>query len=334
MRFEFFVGLDISKLTLDFVVRNQDQILFHVQVPNNKKGLRVFEQQCKARQVALKQSMICMEHTGIYNSCPLDYFHSKGYAIWLENAIQIKKSMGMVRGKNDKVDAMRISEYAFRFQDKMCPWKPERNVLTQLRHLSGLRRRFIDAKNQLKVPMNETKGFHNKSLVRKLEQLNRKPIQVLEKNIEEVEHQIALLIRSDARLNELFEQVCSVAGVGPVLFWEFILTSNEFTSITDPKKFACYAGVAPFEHSSGSSIRGKNRVSGMSNKTSKKLLHMAAMSAVAMKGELRDFYQRKVAEGKNKMSVLNAVRNKIIHRVFACVRENRKYEKSYTHTLA
>jgi transposase len=70
----------------------------------------------------------------------------------------------------------------------------------------------------------------------------------------------------------------------------------------------------------------------------KKLLHMAAMSAVAAKGEMADYYQRKVAQGKAKMAVLNAVRNKIIHRVFACVRENRNrvagpYEKNYVHTL-
>ena len=61
---------------------------------------------------------------------------------------------------------------------------------------------------------------------------------------------------------------------------------------------------------------------------------MAAMSTIASKGELRDYSLRKVKEGKNKMAVLNAVRNKIIHRMFACVRDERKYEKIYTHSLA
>ena len=66
----------------------------------------------------------------------------------------------------------------------------------------------------------------------------------------------------------------------------------------------------------------------------KALLHLAAMSAVNCTGEIREYYLLKVEEGKNKMLVLNAVRNKLIHRIFACVRNNRKYEKSYTRQLA
>jgi len=72
----------------------------------------------------------------------------------------------------------------------------------------------------------------------------------------------------------------------------------------------------------------------MGNKSVKRLLHLSAMSVIAMKGEMANFYKRKVADGKNKMSVLNAVRNKLILRIFACVRDGRKYEKIYTHALA
>ena len=334
MEFNFFIGVDVSKLTLDFVVRNADQVLFHLQTQNDKKGVKAFEKQCKIYGVDLCSSLICMEHTGIYNAISLDYFHQKSYAIWLENALQIKQSMGMVRGKSDKVDAGRIGEYAFRFRDKACLWQPEREVITQLRHLSSLRRRLIDAKNQLKVPLKETKGLFKKSWQQRLERLHHRPIATLEAHIKTLDHEIEQVIQSDHRLRELFEQVCSVDGVGKVLGCEMLITTNEFIAIREAKKYACYSGVAPFEHSSGSSLRGKNRVSRMGNKSTKRLLHMAAMAAIAMKGELQDFYQRKVGEGKNKMSVLNAVRNKLIHRVYACVKAQRKYEKNYTHPLA
>lgn len=60
---------------------------------------------------------------------------------------------------------------------------------------------------------------------------------------------------------------------------------------------------------------------------------MAALAVISKQGELATYYHRKVEEGKNKMSVINAVRNKLIHRVFACVRENRKYEKNYMPAL-
>ena len=82
-----------------------------------------------------------------------------------------------------------------------------------------------------------------------------------------------------------------------------------FNAINDPKKLACHAGVAPFEHSSGSSVRGKTRVNHHARKSLKTLLHMAAMSALQVPGELQEYYQRKVAQGKNKILVINALRN-------------------------
>lgn len=117
--------------------------------------------------------------------------------------------------------------------------------------------------------------------------------------------------------------------MGKVTSWYMITTTNEFKSHRDPRKYACYSGVVPFDHSSGTSIYQRPRVSHMANKKVKQVLHMSALSATIMKGELNDYYQRKVKEGKNKMLVLNNIRNKLIHRIFKCVQENRKYDKIY-----
>ncbi len=115
---------------------------------------------------------------------------------------------------------------------------------------------------------------------------------------------------------------------------EVILATHELKAITDPKKLACHAGVAPFEYRSGTSVGGKTRVSQHARKRLKSLFHLAAMSAIRVKGELQDYYRRKVAEGKNKMLVLNAVRNKLIHRIYAVVRRGEKYDKFYTLSIA
>ncbi len=96
-----------------------------------------------------------------------------------------------------------------------------------------------------------------------------------------------------------------------------------------PRKYACYAGIAPFEHTSGTSVRGKTRTSKKANMKAKSLLHMTALVAARFSDDLREYYERKVAEGKNKMNFLNAVKNKIIHRIFACVNQKRLYEKNY-----
>lgn len=128
-----------------------------------------------------------------------------------------------------------------------------------------------------------------------------------------------------------------------------LVATDEFKAITDPKKLACHAGVAPFEYRSGSSrsadaVRGKTRVNqhrtgGPARLRLKSLFHLGAMSAIRMKGELQTYYQPvrrcgKVGQGKNKMLVLNAVRNKLIHRVCSVVHRQQKYDKNYTPALA
>lgn len=333
MKFSFFIGVDISKKTLDFAVRDHSKLLFHLKVENSAAGLIEFKSECKAQGVDLKQSLVCCEHTGLYSQCLLSLFAGEECAIWLESSLRIKRSIGLQRGKNDKVDAIRISEYAFRYADKAILWQPEREVLQKIKQLVSLRKRLLNAKNALKVPLGELAGFENKKLLKELEKMNKKPVEALEKQIAEIKKKIRSLIKEDDTLKQLFNWVTSVDGVGEVIFWEVITTTNEFKLFSCPRKFACYAGVSPFEHSSGTSIRGKTRVSQFANKKMKKLFHMGAMAAICKEGELADYYLRKVEEGKSKMAVLNAIRNKIIHRIFACVRDNRKYEKNYTTAL-
>jgi transposase len=114
-----------------------------------------------------------------------------------------------------------------------------------------------------------------------------------------------------------------------------IIASGEFRRIDQPKRFACYSGVAPFEHRSGTSYRGKTRISKMGNMTLKRHLHLAAMAAVKSTSDLKEeYYYRKLKEGKNKTSSINAVRNKLIARVYSCVQNERLYQKTYINQLA
>ena len=334
MNVSFFAGIDISKNSLDVAVRDERSLLFHISIENNKEGLKQFVEQCQSSGVSLERCLFCCEHTGIYSQVLLSFVNRHNVALWMESSVRIRRSMGLHRGKSDKIDAIRISDYAHRYADQAVIWQPERETLMRLKELVVLRKRFLVTKNTIKVPLKEAALFQEKKLCSELSKLSQKPIEALEKQISEVETRIRALIRKDDRLAHLFEIVTSVDGVGEVVFWEMVISTNEFKHFSCPRKFACYAGVAPFEHSSGTSVRGKTRVSHLANKRMKRLLHMAAMSAITAKGELADYYQRKVAQGKAKMAVLNAIRNKIIHRIFACLRDDRKYEKNYIHALA
>lgn len=127
--------------------------------------------------------------------------------------------------------------------------------------------------------------------------------------------------------------VTSVEGVGIVTCCELLVRTNEFTAFSNAKKIACTAGVAPYEHTSGTSIRGKTRVSHKAHKGLKTLLHLCALASISMEGQMRKYFDRKVAEGKPKMLVINAIRNKLLHRIFAVVRDDVMYEKNYQYTL-
>ena len=197
-----------------------------------------------------------------------------------------------------------------------------------------MRTRLINAKKQLKSSLQEGGEFLDKALQKKMQQCCQHSLKALEKDLTQVNKQLDELIRSDEELNRLFHLVTSVEGIGAVTAREILITTNEFKDFTDAKKYACYAGVVPFQYRSGTSIRGKDRVSHLANKTVKTLLHMSALSAINHCEELRDYYQRKVAQGKNKMSVINAVRNKLVLRIFAIVRNNQKYDKNYNYSLA
>lgn len=334
MSFHFFIGVDVSKNALDFAIRNQSRILFYLKTSNDTQGVKAFFKRCADEKIPLSKSLLCLEYTGIYNNIILQLVDKKNICTWLEHGRQIKQSLGMVRGKNDQIDAKRICQYAFRFQDKAMIWKPDRIPLQALKQLVSLRRRLINTKNQLKTPMKENQKWIPKEILKQVNQISLKPIKVLEEQIKLIDKKISDIIKADERLNHLFEIVTSVTGVGPVLAHEFILTTKEFTAIKDAKKYAAYSGIAPFDNQSGTSLNAPKRVSQMANKATKKLLHMSALSVVSRDGEMTNFYRRKVAEGKNKMLVINAVRNKIVQRVFACVRKNEKYDENYSYLLA
>jgi transposase len=113
-----------------------------------------------------------------------------------------------------------------------------------------------------------------------------------------------------------------------------IVETNTFRDFDSARKFCCHAGVAPFKYDSGSPVRSRSKVSSRADKSIKALLHMAALSvATRMKGELNDCYLRKVAEGKNKMPVINAVRGKPVMRMFAVIKNNSLYERKYAFCL-
>jgi transposase len=335
MQFKFFVGIDVSKATLDFSIVEAGVELKNFTIQNSPKAIKAAVRDMKAfKGFRIEDVLFCVEQTGIYNNHLTSTLHSLNAKVWVEKAIQIKRSTGLHRGKSDKVDARRIAFYAFRNSDVARIWKAPRSIIQKLKRLTAVRDRLLKMVAQASKPIKESKKFDSKEVFNAIKNICSASIKAIKADIKKTDKMILETIKSDPSLKHLFDLITSVQGVGKVIACEVIITTNEFKNIHDPRKYACYAGVVPFEHTSGSSIRGRTRVSHFANKNSKRLLHLASMSITRFAGDLRTYWLRKLEEGKNKMVVLNAIRNKLIQRIFAVVKRGSKYEKIYTNTLA
>jgi len=334
MEFEFFIGIDVSKNELDLSVQQGRQLLFHREILNNPESINgLLKDLLKLPGFMLSKAVFCMEHTGIYSNHLLACLYKKKASVCLEAASQIRNSLGNIRGKNDKIDSIRIAEYAYRSREALRLWEPKRDVVQQLAWLAATRSRLIKAKKMLKTPLKEHAAFMKKKTVQQTG-LCDKTLKGIEADLAKAEKAISEIIAADGVLRHLFSLVTSVCGVGKVTAVQMLITTNEFKDIRNPKQYACYAGVAPFTRESGI-FKGKGRVSHMANKKVKTLLHLAAIVAIQHNPDLKLFYERKVhVEKKNKMSVINAVRNKLVLRIFACVNQNRPYENNYQKLVA
>ena len=331
----YFLGIDVSKKQLDSALTIDGKNYHQNQVENTAQAIRIFFRDVKKMfGMRSSQIIVCLEHTGIYCLPLLDFLTKNKIKICLESALKIKKSQGIVRGKSDRIDALRIAQYAYKNREELLFWEPQRGIVQQLKALLVTRDRLIKVRTQLEVPIRECEEFIVESIRTDMMKNCRRTLKALSSDILQTEKAIDELIRRDPQLTEQVKQATSVTGIGRITATNMIITTGEFTRISEAKKFACYAGIAPFPHESGTSIRGKTRVSKLANMNLKKLLHLAAMSAITHDDELRTYYKRKVDQGKNKMSVINAVRNKLITRVFACINEKRTYQKIYKHALA
>ena len=334
MEFELFVGCDISQDTFNYCLRNKAESICEGQIVNSAKTIKAWLNLLKKeRQIDLSKVIFCLEHTGVYGEILLRELSKQALTIFMVSAREIKLSIGFQRGKNDKVDARRIAYYAMSKADQLQPWKPKRPVLKELQLLIGLRERLITSRKVISSCDKDAKRFMTKEEHQLIVKNNVDALKGIEKSIERTDAKIESLIKNDENLKHLYQLITSVDGIGIITCSAILVKTNEFQNFTEAKKFACTAGIAPFDHTSGTSVRGKSRVSHSAHKDMKTLLHMCALGAISRNGVLHDYYKRKVNEGKNKMSVLNGVRNKLIHTIFAVVKNNTMYQKNYQYNL-
>lgn len=319
------IGADLSKRTIDLFCQLFNN---YIRIDNNLSGFKELFKWIKELQIKPSELMIVMEHTGLYSFCFENFLHEHQLFFTKVNALAIKRSMGLVRGKSDKIDARRIAEYGYEKRSKLIVETPPSTEIQRLQLLHSTRERLVKQKASL---LNVLKEYSNIGLSKhdSIMQSQLRIIKSLEKEISKMEAEMNDIIKNNPSLQQSHQLLQSIKGVGKVLATATIIKTKNFTRFTNARKFACYCGTAPFENTSGSSIKGKTRVSHLADKQMKTLLDLSAKSAIQYDKELRAYYLKRVESGKSKMSTINIVRNKILYRMFAVIKRQTPFSENY-----
>jgi len=326
------IGIDFSKKTLDvscFKVSNSKNS-YYQQFINSEQGCLGMISWVKGHFNDTQEWLICGEYTGIYSMTAAMVFNDNGLSFWLENPNQIKLSSGVCRQKSDKVDSMQIALYASRFMDRVKLYRPKSTVLLKARELVGFKDHLTKVKTQLGVAAKELKTV--RKTWKEADYINDSSEVIIDHvnvQIADVERKMIQLLENDPELKQMYKLINSVVGVGMQTAIYLIVHTWGFNAFETPRQLACYCGIIPFSKRSGTSLKGRPHVSHIANKKLKSLLHMCALNAVRYDPQLKLYYQRKVEEGKHKMNVLNNVKNKLRHRIYAVISTGQEYDKNY-----
>ena len=323
------VGVDVSKSTLDVALfRGEvDWNEGHVKVSNNESGYKELKKWFRLKNAAKKRLRICMESTGLY---------TQDFRSWLEKEDIIyyvvdpkimhhfappQSIKGLRQTKNDKADAFRIAIYCSLFHESMKPSKLPSAAYFKLKRLLAERRQYVKQSVLYRQQLSDISIYDSvSSRTRK-----KNEVAGLRSNIRQTDAEMKAIIDTDTAIRRNYELLTSIVGIGIVVAITTIVLTENFTTFTNPRKYASYIAIAPFPHESGTSVRGTTKVSKQGFKQAKADLSISVISAMSHDSELKEYWNRKKAEGKQTGCVLNAIKFKIVLRMFAVVKRGTPY---------
>jgi len=308
------------------VVDHQRQTVTTERFDNTPDGIALMHKLLVKQEVPFNEhSLLVIENTGIYHRQLWRYCSEHSLPIYIGNAAHIKWSFGIARGKNDVIDSKRLCDYAYKQAEDLKATVALDPVYLKLKDLMTSRSMLQRQRNAIKVYLRELKDTHDKTVQDLMEKANEAALKGLDKSIAKIEGLIATTIKETEKAGKNHELLNTIPGIGNVIATYLICCTNNFAGKVSGKQLASYAGVVPFAETSGSSVKGRNKVHKMANKELKAMLHMAAISCIKNYPEFRQYYDRKVEEGKHSRSVLNAIKNKLLLRVVAVINKQQPY---------
>ncbi len=325
---KIFVGIDVSKHWIDVCVTSDGKKSMHMRFDNQKAGFALMVKWLRTMCKDPESWMVCMEHTGIYAQLLWCFLTEKKITYCVVAGSQITSGLKIKRGKSDKIDAADIARFTLRYRDELKPHQIPARLLGRLKMLFTYRERLVKAKVLIQVPAGEAKQFAS-AQSKEMRKDSASLVQVLEGRIKRVEKIMLELIESDQETEKCYKLIISVPGFGLVTASYLLIITHCFTSLTKSRKLSNFGGMAPHPHKSGSSIRGKTRVSHVADKKLKTLLSRGAQSLIQYDEQTKIYLRRMLDRGKDENLVKNNIKNKMLHQVCAVVKRGTPFTKNF-----
>ena len=314
-----YVGIDISKDTFD--VYNKER--GYSRYANNSQGFSSFI------KTVDKSTCCVMEATGSYHYLLARFLYDRNVSVSIVNPLIIKRyiQMKLHHTKTDKSDAQMICSYAR--EQPVSLWEPEPAYINQCNMLQSAVGLYFKQSTAIKNKLHSlaSRGIKTgvliQSLKRQLKQFN-KEIEILENEIEE-------LIKEYNQ--PMYSNIRSIPGVGKKTALLLIASTNGFKSFENHRQLSAFFGLSPTERTSGTSIRGRSRISKAGNPKIRNNLFLCSFTAYKCNPQCRALYDRLVAKGKSKKLALIAVANKLLKQVFAIAKSGLNYDPNYRSVL-
>jgi transposase len=317
------IGIDVSKGKLDCAWLNENNKLKVKVFPNSPTGwLDLVGWSIKNTGLVVNGLHFVMEATGVYHEQLAAYLYGKGADVSVVNPAQVKfyaQSLG-VRSKNDKKDSVVLARYGV--NEKPKRWQPE---APEIRTLKALLARLDSLEKDLQRERNRqekaTVSQAPQAVLGSLAQI----IGTLDTERKQLEKLIEEHIDGHKQLKGNKALLESIPGVGKVIATRMLMVigSRQFDSAS---QCAAYLGLVPVQHESGSSVKGRSRLSKAGNPTIRAKLYMAAVVATTYNPDIKAQYERLTNKGKSKMSALGAAMRKLVQICFGVLKHQQPYQ--------
>lgn len=316
------IGIDVSRLTLDTCIVKSEGKTAHRQFKNDSSGWAKLLRWAQSFQCA--ELHFCLESTGAYGNGIAQFLANEGQKVSVENPARIKHfgiSQGVLN-KTDKVDAKVIATYTR--ASNPSPWRlntPEVQLLVSLiRRRASLESLLIEEKNRLAQP-----GLPIEVL-RSL----KKTVRFLEQEINRIDKQIQSHVDNHPDMKADQELLESIPGIGKDTALRILAEVGDFRQFKSGQSVAAYAGLSPRQCTSGTSVRGRTHITRAGNSRLRAALYMPAMSAIQHNSLVRAFYKRLLANGLSKMAALAAAMRKLLMIAYGVLKNQTSFDPSWS----